>query len=510
MWENGQMRRAVIAAACLALTGAALALYAPVLRFALAGDDYQWLQLAHRALHRPILLLADLDTFYRPTTTWTLAIDRLIWGHRALGYHLTNLLLHAAAGVGLALAGRRLGLGPATAAAVGLLWATSPFTGESAVSVASRFEDLLMLAWLATIAVWPGRNETWTRRRAAVAAAAVVLAALCKETWVVTPALVAALELGRRRVGVRRALPAVVLATAGVAAYVAVYFAKFPGDKAYYQMSLAPLAKAPHELAAFLYLEGLLPIGFTFTWMGALGTVVVAAIALLSWRAATAVTAIGLVMLVAPTVPTLFVPYLPVRYTTIPYAGFLLLAAAAVEVGLRRSPPRLRGAATAGGMLVAALVFAAGAETVRADLADGARLSLAHVRLLREAAAVAPALPLDRPILVVRAEDDNPARDIMLSAQGLPKLLFIRHPDPYGLVDAAALFEWVLGREEIRVSRCDDGETRFKDLPGAILEHREGGFVWLTMNATDLGGQAERARLAGVRCRVIAAEPLRR
>ena len=77
-----------------AVVAATVWLYAPTLRFELAGDDYQWVQHAHLAMHRPVLLLADLDTFYRPVSTWTLVLDRILWGYRPLGYHLTNLLLH--------------------------------------------------------------------------------------------------------------------------------------------------------------------------------------------------------------------------------------------------------------------------------------------------------------------------------------------------------------------------------------------------------------------------------
>ncbi len=502
------MRRIGTVLACLALTGAVLALYAPALRFALIGDDYQWLQFAHRAMHRPVLLFADLDTFYRPTSTWTLVLDRLVSGHHALGYHLTNLLLHAAAGVGLALVGRRLGLGPVAAWAIGLLWVTSPFTEEPAASVAIRFEDLLMLAWLAMIAAWPRRDESWSRDRIVAAVAAVAFASLSKETWVATPALVAALELGQRRATLRRALPATALATAAVLVYVALYFALFPGDKDYYRFSLAPLAKVPHEFAAFLHLEGLLPAGFTLTWRGALAVAAVAGLAAFGLEKSRAATTVGLALLIAPTIPTLLVPYLPTRYTSIPYAGFLLLAAAAVEVGLRGAPARWRPAAVAGVAALAAAGFAAGAVTVRADLGDGARFSAAHERLLREAAAVVPAFPLDRPVLVLRGENDNPARDIVMNAQGLPKLIFVRQPDPDGLIDAAALFEWVLEREDVAVVRFDDGETRFRGRPGAILEHRHGGFVWISHDVPNLGAQVERARLAGVRCRVIAAEPL--
>ncbi len=502
------MRRAAATAACCALLGAVLALYAPALRLALAGDDYQWLQLAHRALHRPALLLADLDTFYRPTTTWTLALDRLAWGRRALGFHLTNLLLHALAGAGLMAAARRLGVRPATALAIGLLWVASPFTEEPAVSVAIRFEDLLLLAWLALVLAWPRAGERWGRGRVAVAVAAVALAALSKETWIVTPALVAALELAHRRVALRRALPATVAVAASAAAYAAVYFAAFPGDKGYYAVSLAPLAKIPHELAAFLYFEGLLPLGFALTWRGALALALVAALAVLGLRYARAAAAVGLALLVAPTLPTLLVPYLPTRYTTIPYAGFLLLAAAAAEAGVLRAPRRWRVPAVAGGSVLGAAVLAGGALTVRADLADYARISAAHEILLRQAGAVARDFPLDRPVLVVRSEDDNPIREIMATPRGLPKLVFVRHRDPDGLVDAAALFEWALAREDVRVVRRDDGETTYRGRAGAVLEHRRDGFAWRATEVPDLGAQAQRARLAGVRCRVIAAAPI--
>ena len=482
----------------LVLTAAILALYAPALGFTLIGDDYQWLQLAHRAMHRPALLLADLDTFYRPLSTWTLVIDRLVAGHHAVGYYLTNLLLHSAAGIGLAVAARRLGLGSPFAWAAALLWATSPFTEEPAVAVAIRFEDLLMLAWLALIVVWPRQGESWSRRRALGVVGAVVAAALSKETWVVTPALVAALELGQHRAGPRQAARSVAAASAAVLAYVAVYFSVFPGDKSYYRASLALLAKVPNQLAAFLNLEGLVPVLFPFTWRGALALVVTAGIVALAVRKAPAAAAVGTVLLFAPTVPTLLVPYMPTRYTSIPYGGFVLLAAALVEAGVAGTPRRWRWAIATAGAGVALLVLAAGAVTVRADLVDGGRFSAAHSRLLREAEAVAPAFPLDRPVLVVREETDNPARDIVTSPHGLPKLIFVRGSDPDGLIDAPALFEWVIDREDVRVVGCGDPEMRFTGRPGAVLAHRPDGFVWLARGAPDIAAVARSARLAGL------------
>jgi hypothetical protein len=91
-----------------------------------------------------------------------------------------------------------------------------------------------VLAWLAMIAAWQRRDEGWGRHRVVAAAAAIAFASLSKETWVATPALVAALELGQRRVQARRELLATALATAAVLVYVALYVALFPGDKGYY------------------------------------------------------------------------------------------------------------------------------------------------------------------------------------------------------------------------------------------------------------------------------------
>ena len=217
----------------VAVVAATLWLYAPTLRFELAGDDYQWVQHAHLAMHRPVLLLADLDTFYRPASTWTLVLDRLLWGYRPSGYHLTNLLLHGLAGVGLALVGRRLGLSWAVGWALGLLWATSSFSEEPAASVAIRFEDLLLLAWLGMILVWPRPHEGWSTGRRVVTAGFTALALFSKETWVVTPGLVCALEWGFRKTEFRRALRTALPFLVLVLAYVAVYFLAFPGGKNY-------------------------------------------------------------------------------------------------------------------------------------------------------------------------------------------------------------------------------------------------------------------------------------
>ncbi len=502
------MRRLAIPLLGLSVVGAVLALYRPALSFELMGDDFQWVQHAHRAMHRPLLLLADLDTFYRPASTWTLVADRLAWRHDPAGFHLPNLLLHGLAGALLLLAARRLGLPPAAAGAVALLWAASPLADEPAISVAIRFEDLLFLAWLGLFLSWPRPGERWTRGRALAAGACTFLALMSKETWVVTPGLVAALELPRRDWRWRPALRASAPFLGLAAVYAAAYFAAFPGGKHYYEFTAAPLAKLPHEAAAFFGLEELVPAAFPVTWKGALASLVVVALAAFAIRRRLAAGVAGLALLLLPTVPTLLVPYLPTRYTAIPYAGFLLLTAAALLEWSGARSPLVRGVARGAALALAGVVLGVGAMTVRADLGDIARVSAAHARLLAEARAVAGRFPLDRPVLIVRDESDNPLREVAGSTRGLLKLFFVRHDDPDGLIDAGALFDWVIGREDVLVHRVDGGEDRVRGVGGAILLHRSDSFVWLSRNVEDVGGAMSSFSRRGLRVRLVVADAL--
>jgi hypothetical protein len=507
--HNGYVRRMTALLIVAAFMAGALLLYWPALSLALMGDDYQWVQHAHRAMHSPSLLFADLDTFYRPASTWTLALDRVAWGFRPAGFHLTNVLLQGLAAAALALAARRLGLPLAAALSAGALWLATPFTSEPAIAVAIRFENLLLLAWLALIVAWPRPDEAWSRARTAAIAGATALAAASKETWVVTFIVVLALELGVRRsrpgVATRRSLPFV----AGAALYAAVYFLAFPSDKGYFVMSPAPLAKVPHMLAAFLFLEPLTPADFPLSWRGALAFALAVGAAAWAVRRRDPAGLTGAALAFAPLLPTLLVPYLPGRYTAIPYAGVALLLLATIVAATRLAAPAVRVSALAAATAAGVLAVGAGVVGVGSELADAAQVSAAHVRLLAEAAAVAPQLPLDRPAAVVRAERDNPLQEIAGALQGLQKLYFVRPPDPYGLIDAAALFEWAIAREDVLLRRYDDGDTRFAGARGAVLLHESGRFTWVDRAAADLAQEARQWRARGMPVRFIARTALR-
>jgi len=289
-----------------------------------------------------------------------------------------------------------------------------------------------------------------------------------------------------------------------VAIYVTVYFLSFPaGSKSYYELGTHVLAKIPTQLAAFLYLKEPMPFVLELSWQGVFALIAVAAVAgaCLRWRVAGTWTALALYGL--PTLPTLLVPYMPQRYLAIPYAGFLLLTALFISALVERTP-RWRGAIRGGAAVVVVMVVIAGAFIVRADLEDYRRMAAAHEVLLAEAAAVSGSVAAGAPVAVVRDERAQPLLEILREPQGFAKLPYTRHADPYGLIDAAALFEWVIAEEGTRVEPVADRGT---DAEGPVLIHVDGGFVD-TGPVADSAAEAERWRADGRHVRVIRAVPL--
>jgi len=496
---------AVLATA--ALIGVAVTLlHGPVVSLALTGDSYQWIQHAHAAVHQPALLLADLDTFLRPSNTWTLAVDRFLWGgFDARGYRTSSLVLHGLVAFALAVAGRRLGLGSVAAAAVALVWVTSPFTDESAFVVAYRFQPLLLLAWLVLIIVWPRAGVSWSGGRAAVVAVAILAAAAAKETWVVTPALVAALEFDRRR-PLRALAQPVALVGIAAALYIALYTFSFPTSKSYFELGPHIIARVPQQLAAFLYLGESRPYVLAVTWVGlfAFAVVVLIAVSCLRWRVAG--TWVALSLLVLPTLPTLLVPFMPQRYLAIPYAGFLLLVALWVGAMVNKFP-RWQKAIRGFAFVTVVLVVVAGVTIVRADLEDYRAMAVAHTVLLDEAAEVTGSFSDGRPVLIVREERTQPLVEILRDPLGMPKLPYTRHEDPYGLIDTAALFEWVLSEEGTRVERIDGWASVCDGTEGSVVVHREGGFADLGV-ISDVAAEAARWEAEQRHLRVVQTVPL--
>lgn len=137
----------------------------------------------------------DNGGLYRPVTILSFALNHRVGGLRPFGYHLVNVLLHAAVALLVLLAAAELLPLPAALAGA-LLFAVHPVHTEAVANVVGRAE---LLAALGFLGAWllHGGGGAWTRRVAA--ALAFAFGAFSKEVAVVLPAALLARDILRRR-----------------------------------------------------------------------------------------------------------------------------------------------------------------------------------------------------------------------------------------------------------------------------------------------------------------------
>ncbi len=110
----------------------------PVDDYAYLHDHLAWSgENLVRNLSEPVLKL------FTPLVSLSFMLDYQLWNDSALGYHLSNLLLHLAATLALYGIGRELGLRRGPALFCTLLWALSPQRVESVAWLAERKDVLL-------------------------------------------------------------------------------------------------------------------------------------------------------------------------------------------------------------------------------------------------------------------------------------------------------------------------------------------------------------------------------
>lgn len=137
---------------------------------------------------------------YRPVTAATFAFDYAVWGAFPPGFHLTNLMLHAACGVTAFTLLRRLDLPPAGSLLGGLAWIAHPLSASAAAWANERTDGVMALFYLASLAMLVGRPFDLRRAAAAMILASLALGA--KEMAVTLPLTAALLLLalgGSRR-----------------------------------------------------------------------------------------------------------------------------------------------------------------------------------------------------------------------------------------------------------------------------------------------------------------------
>ncbi len=206
--------------------------------------------------------------YYRPLTSWSLALNNALHGESATGYHLANLLVHLGCGVLLFLvlslvAGARLGL---VAAA---LFAVHPIQTEAVAWVVGRADLLatffLLLALVAHAKV-PDRPSRASLTLGAGAGIAFLAALLSKEQALTFPALVLAFELARAIVGEGSWRERLRPAAARLRVTAPLYLAAIAGYLVLRHQIVGPLLAMPDES---LWKNPLLGAPFVTRWLTA-------------------------------------------------------------------------------------------------------------------------------------------------------------------------------------------------------------------------------------------------
>jgi hypothetical protein len=196
----------------LAPFAACALVYWPTLSGALLSDDYavlaavsDWSREGHllRALLAKFHSGLDSPSFYyRPLSMASFGANFALSGAYPLGWRLTNLALHLLSGALVFAIARRFSvedgsepsnIGPAIAAAVFLLFPTSP---EAVAWVSGRYDLLALLFMLATLAFFQ-RAARWYDALGAAALLTAACALASKESAALLPALILAVAIAR-------------------------------------------------------------------------------------------------------------------------------------------------------------------------------------------------------------------------------------------------------------------------------------------------------------------------
>ena len=138
---------------------------------------------------------------YRPLTLTTYALNYALHGLRPAGYHLVNILLHAAVSVLVLILALRIGVPPPGALIAALAFAVHPIHTEAVAGVVGRAELLAVLAFIAAFLFWLRFRERGRPGDLVALALLYGLGVFCKEQSAVLPAVLVAAEGVSRRFG---------------------------------------------------------------------------------------------------------------------------------------------------------------------------------------------------------------------------------------------------------------------------------------------------------------------
>ena len=209
---------------------------------------------------------AETSGYYRPLMSLSLAVDYALFELEPAGYHLHNLLWHLLACGALAALLREMV--PPKAALVGVaVFALHPVQSEAVVWVAARNDPMAAAYALAALALVVDREARgW---RLPVAGGMAALALLAKESVLLLPLMLVALDLGRGGMGRRRRYVALIIgmgATLTLRAFSAVGGAVLPTIPAIWMaLERAPIILA--QLGSLLVWPSHLSGAYSIEWL---------------------------------------------------------------------------------------------------------------------------------------------------------------------------------------------------------------------------------------------------
>jgi hypothetical protein len=202
--------------------------YAPILNVSFLSDDWtilrfvtrpdsetNWTEILHD-FYTP-LFFQDVSPFYRPMYGLSYGLNFWLFGTNPLGYHLTNLALHAISSffvyriaLEMVEGGRRLGI----AVTAGALFALYPVHPEAVTWIAGRVDLIVAAFYLAALFFFLRWLGTQGKLYFVLAVGSFVLALMSKEMAVTLPGLLFLCALYKRqgiRASVLKVLPFAVL-----------------------------------------------------------------------------------------------------------------------------------------------------------------------------------------------------------------------------------------------------------------------------------------------------------
>jgi protein O-mannosyl-transferase len=299
---------------------------------------------------------ARVTSYYRPLVSLSLALDDAVHGGNSGGYHLTNVVLHAANALLLYFLVRRHGTRAPAAALVAVGWALLPRLAEAAAWISGRTDLLASLFTLAALLVI---GPTWIRR--IVSALFIGLGLFAKESAAAgILAIAAGIWAGSAAIPTRKRLSGLLAGLAPFALALVFYAAL--------RVNAVGFASTPDSLGAVGRIRTVLEAVGTYAAMlvdvwrpraviGRIGAptlagtaagvaVLVLLVALLRFRSRlTPTSATGVALCLGALLPVLHIVPIPLltlaadRFLYLPTAGLALALAPSVErfVGARRA-----------------------------------------------------------------------------------------------------------------------------------------------------------------------------